>query len=165
MTMFRCQVILLDDNIIKRDLEVSSQTFIYLLEFTFCQQSDFNAFENIFIHLCVQKNAVGQVLFDKVCEYLNLLERDYFGLAAWDSSNNKVNTFSSMIYYYYVLITQVSIIFNKLSHLNMALFETIFITDYLQYSKCFDVLCSFFRCGWTFPDRFTSRLLVSTFVL
>uniref|UniRef100_W5UHX7 Protein 4.1 n=1 Tax=Ictalurus punctatus TaxID=7998 RepID=W5UHX7_ICTPU len=38
----------------------------------------------------LEKKAVGQVLFDKVCEYLNLLERDYFGLAAWDSSNNKV---------------------------------------------------------------------------
>ncbi|XP_060717646.1 protein 4.1b isoform X9 [Tachysurus vachellii] len=38
----------------------------------------------------LEKKAVGQVLFNKVCEYLNLLERDYFGLAAWDSSNNKV---------------------------------------------------------------------------
>ncbi|XP_058232038.1 protein 4.1b isoform X1 [Hemibagrus wyckioides] len=38
----------------------------------------------------LEKKAVGQVLFDKVCEYLVLIERDYFGLAAWDSSNNKV---------------------------------------------------------------------------
>ncbi|MCJ8745593.1 hypothetical protein PDJAM_G00132030 [Pangasius djambal] len=38
----------------------------------------------------LEKKAVGQVLFDKVCEHLNLLEKDYFGLAAWDSSNNKV---------------------------------------------------------------------------
>ncbi|XP_047664399.1 protein 4.1b isoform X14 [Tachysurus fulvidraco] len=38
----------------------------------------------------LEKKAVGQVLFNEVCEYLNLLERDYFGLAAWDSSNNKV---------------------------------------------------------------------------
>ncbi|TSK20247.1 Protein 4.1 [Bagarius yarrelli] len=38
----------------------------------------------------LEKKALGQVLFDNVCEYLNLLERDYFGLAAWDSSNNKV---------------------------------------------------------------------------
>ncbi|GAA6071910.1 protein 4.1b isoform X13 [Tachysurus ichikawai] len=37
----------------------------------------------------LEKKAVGQVLFNKVCEYLNLLERGYFGLAAWDSSNNK----------------------------------------------------------------------------
>ena len=27
-----------------------------------------------------QKRAKGQVLFDKVCEHLNLLEKDYFGL-------------------------------------------------------------------------------------
>ncbi|XP_053083902.1 protein 4.1b isoform X2 [Pangasianodon hypophthalmus] len=38
----------------------------------------------------LEKKALGQVLFDKVCEHLNLLEKDYFGLAAWDSSNNKV---------------------------------------------------------------------------
>ncbi|KAK3541376.1 hypothetical protein QTP86_024020 [Hemibagrus guttatus] len=38
----------------------------------------------------LEKKAVGQVLFDKACEYLDLIEKDYFGLAAWDSSNNKV---------------------------------------------------------------------------
>ncbi|XP_036414781.1 protein 4.1b [Colossoma macropomum] len=38
----------------------------------------------------LEKNAVGQVLFDDVCDHLNLLERGYFGLAAWDSSNNRV---------------------------------------------------------------------------
>uniref|UniRef100_A0AAR2KYM1 Protein 4.1 n=1 Tax=Pygocentrus nattereri TaxID=42514 RepID=A0AAR2KYM1_PYGNA len=38
----------------------------------------------------LEKNAVGQVLFDYVCDHLNLLERGYFGLAAWDSSNNRV---------------------------------------------------------------------------
>uniref|UniRef100_A0A4W4H2M5 FERM domain-containing protein n=1 Tax=Electrophorus electricus TaxID=8005 RepID=A0A4W4H2M5_ELEEL len=37
------------------------------------------------------ERAVGQVLFDKVCEHLNLLERDYFGLAVWLSPNTKVN--------------------------------------------------------------------------
>ncbi|KAF7691879.1 hypothetical protein HF521_010846 [Silurus meridionalis] len=57
MTTISCQVILLDDTIIERDLE---------------------------------KKAVGQVLFNNVCDYLNLLERDYFGLVAWDSSKNKV---------------------------------------------------------------------------
>ncbi|XP_060756137.1 protein 4.1b isoform X2 [Neoarius graeffei] len=38
----------------------------------------------------LEKKAVGQVLFDIVCEYLDLLEKDYFGLALWDSSNCKV---------------------------------------------------------------------------
>jgi hypothetical protein len=29
----------------------------------------------------LQRNATGQVLLDKVCEYLNLLEKDYFSLS------------------------------------------------------------------------------------
>lgn len=37
---------------------------------------------------------MGQVLFDVVCEYLDVLEKDYFGLALWDSSNCKVNDFT-----------------------------------------------------------------------
>ncbi|XP_028836444.1 protein 4.1b isoform X2 [Denticeps clupeoides] len=34
-------------------------------------------------------NATGQDLFDEVCECLNLLERDYYGLAIWDSQHTK----------------------------------------------------------------------------
>nr|XP_023679363.1 protein 4.1-like isoform X3 [Paramormyrops kingsleyae] len=37
----------------------------------------------------VEKRAKGQVLFDKVCEHLNLLERDYFGITFRDSENQK----------------------------------------------------------------------------
>ncbi|OCT76660.1 hypothetical protein XELAEV_18031863mg [Xenopus laevis] len=37
----------------------------------------------------VEKRSKGQVLFDKVCEHLNLLEKDYFGLAYQDSENQK----------------------------------------------------------------------------
>ncbi|XP_048884961.1 band 4.1-like protein 3 isoform X1 [Brienomyrus brachyistius] len=37
----------------------------------------------------VEKRAKGQVLFDKVCEHLNLLERDYFGATFRDSENQK----------------------------------------------------------------------------
>ncbi|XP_007899158.1 band 4.1-like protein 3 isoform X6 [Callorhinchus milii] len=41
-------------------------------------------------HTCeVEKRAKGQVLFDKVCGQLNLLEKDYFGLAFRDSENQK----------------------------------------------------------------------------
>uniref|UniRef100_A0A8C0JGD7 Erythrocyte membrane protein band 4.1 like 2 n=1 Tax=Chelonoidis abingdonii TaxID=106734 RepID=A0A8C0JGD7_CHEAB len=36
-----------------------------------------------------QKRAKGQVLFDKVCEQLNLLEKDYFGLLIQDNSDQK----------------------------------------------------------------------------
>uniref|UniRef100_A0A8C0JGN2 Erythrocyte membrane protein band 4.1 like 2 n=1 Tax=Chelonoidis abingdonii TaxID=106734 RepID=A0A8C0JGN2_CHEAB len=39
-----------------------------------------------------QKRAKGQVLFDKVCEQLNLLEKDYFGLLIQDNSDQKVRS-------------------------------------------------------------------------
>ncbi|NXN11541.1 E41L2 protein, partial [Indicator maculatus] len=35
------------------------------------------------------KRAKGQVLFDKVCEHLNLLEKDYFGLLFFENSEQK----------------------------------------------------------------------------
>uniref|UniRef100_A0A663EQM5 Erythrocyte membrane protein band 4.1 like 3 n=1 Tax=Aquila chrysaetos chrysaetos TaxID=223781 RepID=A0A663EQM5_AQUCH len=38
----------------------------------------------------VEKRSRGQVLFDKVCEHLNLLEKDYFGLTYRDTENQKV---------------------------------------------------------------------------
>nr|XP_058160757.1 protein 4.1 isoform X27 [Dasypus novemcinctus] len=37
----------------------------------------------------VEKHAVGQDLLKRVCEHLNLLEEDYFGLAIWDNANSK----------------------------------------------------------------------------
>ncbi|NXP16012.1 E41L2 protein, partial [Thinocorus orbignyianus] len=37
----------------------------------------------------LEKRAKGQVLFDKVCEHLNLLEKDYFGLVFYESSEQK----------------------------------------------------------------------------
>ncbi|XP_069075929.1 band 4.1-like protein 3 isoform X18 [Pleurodeles waltl] len=37
----------------------------------------------------VEKRSRGQMLFDKVCEHLNLLEKDYFGLTYRDSENQK----------------------------------------------------------------------------
>nr|XP_033789884.1 band 4.1-like protein 3 isoform X11 [Geotrypetes seraphini] len=37
----------------------------------------------------VEKRSKGQVLFDKVCEHLNLLEKDYFGLTYRDAENQK----------------------------------------------------------------------------
>lgn len=38
----------------------------------------------------VEKHARGHVLFDTVCEHLNLLEKDYFGLTFCDSDSQKV---------------------------------------------------------------------------
>uniref|UniRef100_A0AAY4BIH3 FERM domain-containing protein n=1 Tax=Denticeps clupeoides TaxID=299321 RepID=A0AAY4BIH3_9TELE len=37
----------------------------------------------------VEKRSKGQVLFDKVCDHLNLLEKDYFGLTYRDVENQK----------------------------------------------------------------------------
>ncbi|XP_040612400.1 protein 4.1 isoform X4 [Mesocricetus auratus] len=42
------------------------------------------------IYECVvEKHAKGQDLLKRVCEHLNLLEEDYFGLAIWDSATSK----------------------------------------------------------------------------
>ncbi|XP_073728232.1 protein 4.1b isoform X2 [Misgurnus anguillicaudatus] len=38
----------------------------------------------------LERHAVGHDLFNNVCEHLNLLERDYFGLAMLDSSNTRM---------------------------------------------------------------------------
>lgn len=40
--------------------------------------------------LSPQKRDKGQILFDKVCEHLNLLEKDYFGITFRDVENQKV---------------------------------------------------------------------------
>ncbi|XP_072008258.1 band 4.1-like protein 3 isoform X3 [Engystomops pustulosus] len=40
-------------------------------------------------YTCEVERSKGQVLFDKVCEHLNLLEKDYFGLVYRDSENQK----------------------------------------------------------------------------
>ncbi|XDV40311.1 hypothetical protein PO909_009415 [Leuciscus waleckii] len=38
----------------------------------------------------LERNAVGQDLFRKVCEHLDLQERDYYGLVMWDSPSTRV---------------------------------------------------------------------------
>ncbi|XP_062428534.1 band 4.1-like protein 2 isoform X3 [Rhea pennata] len=37
----------------------------------------------------IEKRAKGQLLFDRVCEHLNLLEKDYFGLLFYENSDQK----------------------------------------------------------------------------
>ncbi|XP_039719650.1 band 4.1-like protein 1 [Pteropus medius] len=44
----------------------------------------------------VEKHGRGQVLFDLVCEHLNLLEKDYFGLTFCDADSQKVPGLGSM---------------------------------------------------------------------
>lgn len=43
-----------------------------------------------FCFVSFQKRAKGQYLFFKVCEHLNLLEKDYFGLTYKDNHDQKV---------------------------------------------------------------------------
>ncbi|XP_042596991.1 protein 4.1b [Cyprinus carpio] len=38
----------------------------------------------------LERNALGQDLFNKVCEHLDLLEKDYYGLVMWDSPSTRV---------------------------------------------------------------------------
>ncbi len=41
--------------------------------------------------LSLQKHSKGQTLMDMVCEHLNLLEKDYFGLTFADTDTQKVS--------------------------------------------------------------------------
>ncbi|XP_030742591.1 band 4.1-like protein 2 [Echinops telfairi] len=45
----------------------------------------------------LEKRAKGQVLFDKVCEHLNLLEKDYFGLLFQENPEQKVFNMPSIL--------------------------------------------------------------------
>uniref|UniRef100_A0A3B4Z392 FERM domain-containing protein n=1 Tax=Stegastes partitus TaxID=144197 RepID=A0A3B4Z392_9TELE len=45
---------------------------------------------NLKFSVSAQKRARGVQLFEKVCEHVNLLERDYFALSFRDADNNKV---------------------------------------------------------------------------
>ena len=44
-----------------------------------------------FLPFLLQKNAKGQVLFDKICEKIELAEKDYFGLRYIDEKDGQVN--------------------------------------------------------------------------
>lgn len=50
------------------------------------------------IVLFPQKRAKGQVLFDRVCEHLNLLEKDYFGLVFQETPEQKVSEVISSLF-------------------------------------------------------------------
>lgn len=49
------------------------------------------------IYLSSQKHSKGQTLMDMVCEHLNLLEKDYFGLTFADTDTQKVSELCSTI--------------------------------------------------------------------
>lgn len=59
------------------------------------------------IILFFQKKAKGQILFDKVCEHLNLLEKDYFGLLFYENSDQKVSLYWEFCFSPTLLLTAV----------------------------------------------------------
>ena len=48
----------------------------------------------VFVWVFLQKHCKGQALLDMVCEHLNLLEKDYFGLMYSDAESQKVSALS-----------------------------------------------------------------------
>lgn len=66
--------------------------------FIYSTHGIFNAWKVKIPFLFPQKRAKGQVLFDKVCEHLNLLEKDYFGLLFQESPEQKVSEMISSLF-------------------------------------------------------------------
>lgn len=85
----QCKVIMLDDSQFECELDVRH----ILVDSKFSDGSEqtdeclFSFFPRLFL---MQKHAKGQELLTKVCDHINLLEKDYFGLANWETPNNKV---------------------------------------------------------------------------
>lgn len=44
------------------------------------------------------------MLFDKVCEHLNLLEKDYFGLLFYENSEQKVSLYEGLAGWFVFLL-------------------------------------------------------------
>lgn len=68
-----------------------------MVPFIYSTYGIFVAWKVKILFLFPQKRAKGQVLFDKVCEHLNLLEKDYFGLSFQESPEQKVSEISGLI--------------------------------------------------------------------
>lgn len=59
---------------------------------TSLSSSHYSEFLCINLNICVcQKHCKGLELFIKVCDHLNLLEKDYYGLAIWETPVKKVS--------------------------------------------------------------------------
>lgn len=77
-----CRIHLLDGKLFEIDVDVSSSalfsqvTIVTSIHWAHGQQT-----YSISFFFNFQKRAVGQILFDKVCEHLDLIEKDYFGLS------------------------------------------------------------------------------------
>lgn len=59
--------------------------------FKYLKKCVWYTYRNIYVcFTCLQKSCKGQFLLDMVCEHLNLLEKDYFGLTFCDADSQKV---------------------------------------------------------------------------
>lgn len=60
------------------------------------------------VHQSKQKLCKGQVLLDMVCEHLNLLEKDYFGLSFSDTECQKVRVISYIVqlHYFFIIVIE-----------------------------------------------------------
>ncbi len=65
-------------------LHVQMNVWIFCVLFSLC------------MYVC-QKHAKGQELFMKVCDHLNLLEKDYYGLAIWETPTMKVSGYLMIV--------------------------------------------------------------------
>lgn len=59
--------------------------------------TEFLLYELVWIFF-LQKHAKGQDLLKKVCDHLNLLEEDYFGLAIWDTPTSRVSSCGCVVF-------------------------------------------------------------------
>lgn len=87
------KVTLLDDTLYECELEVRNNVVIFCL---ICETILWVVVGFFFFCVCVcarlcQKHVKGQELFTKVCDHLNLLERDYYGLLIWETPKTKVS--------------------------------------------------------------------------
>lgn len=92
----QCNVTLLDDTQFECELDVrnlwnnSTERLSSLLKNRLMSIPPHSVCVFLFL---MQKHAKGQELLTKVCNHVNLLEKDYFGLANWETPTNKVGWF------------------------------------------------------------------------
>ncbi|POI33446.1 hypothetical protein CIB84_002802 [Bambusicola thoracicus] len=77
-----CKVVLLDDTIFECSVDCLLFDSIAILQTKSSLSYGISS-------VSLQKHAKGQELLKKVCDHLNLLEEDYFGLAIWDMPTSR----------------------------------------------------------------------------
>ena len=68
---------------------------------------------NVVYLVCLQKSSKGEDVLNKVCDYLNLLEKDYFGLSFRDRDDSRVRlilfiAWMVFIFFNFILISDLA---------------------------------------------------------